>query len=463
MKHIHFIGICGKGMSALALMMKEKGFIVTGSDEGSYEPIASHLRGNGIDFATSHSAENIPSDADTIVIGRHAKLVPESNEEVRAALDSGKTIYSLPQGLQELTQDMTQVVVAGSYGKSTVTSLIAHVLKSANKKPSYFIGALSASLPENGHIDTGDICVIEGDEYPSANFDEKSKFLHFTPETIVLTSLTHDHVNIFPNFEDYKKPFVELLRKSSVKNRIANIDSLEIQDTLNNIDDVVWYGFSEDAEFSAQHIQRDEQTSFTLTRNGTVFGNITTNMVGDFSIHNILGCAAYIFSQTDISFEDFASAIASFSGLRRRLEKIEGTRVPTYENFGSSLEKHQSGVESLQKHFPDKRIICLFEPHTFSWRNKNMIHWYKEGFSGISELLVYPPPSHGADSHEQLTIKEIYDAIKDARPELPVYLTGKEDIIPTLNDILTDDTILLVSTSGGFDGILPLIYDSLQN
>ena len=207
----HFIGIAGKGMSATALLLRQMGVRITGSDEGFYPPVSDYLRNENIPFAAGYRKENIPDDADVIVIGKNAKLQPESNEEVRAAMDSGKLVRSFADLLHEMTVNSETIVAAGSYGKSTCTALLAWCLRVANKDPSYFIGEITNGFERHAHRGQGPIFVLEGDEYPASNWDNRSKFLLYNAKNVLLTSATHDHINVFPTHADYLAPFRTLL------------------------------------------------------------------------------------------------------------------------------------------------------------------------------------------------------------------------------------------------------------
>jgi len=210
-KKAHFIGIAGKGMSAVALLMREAGVEITGSDEGFYPPVSDYLAAANIPFSNGYKKENIPDDADVIVIGKNAKLTKESNEEVAAAFASGKRILSFPDVLEEMTAGDETLVVVGSYGKSTSTALLSWCLLQSQKDPSYFIGEITNGLEAHAHLGHGNVFVLEGDEYPSANWDYRSKFLHYNPKNVLLTSATHDHVNVFPTHEEYLSPFRQLI------------------------------------------------------------------------------------------------------------------------------------------------------------------------------------------------------------------------------------------------------------
>jgi UDP-N-acetylmuramate: L-alanyl-gamma-D-glutamyl-meso-diaminopimelate ligase len=207
----HFIGIAGKGMSATALLLREMGVEITGSDEGFYPPVSDYLKNEKIPFAEGYRKENIPDDVDVIVIGKNAKLTPESNEEVRAAMASGKSVRSFADLLHDMTADTDTIVAVGSYGKSTCTALLAWCLRSANKDPSYFIGEITNGFDRHAHRGQGSTFVLEGDEYPASNWDDTSKFLRYNARNVLLTSATHDHINVFPTHADYLAPFRALL------------------------------------------------------------------------------------------------------------------------------------------------------------------------------------------------------------------------------------------------------------
>ena len=207
----HFIGIAGKGMSATALLLKQMGVRISGSDEGFYPPVSDYLKSANIAFAKGYRKENIPDDADVIIIGKNAKLQPETNEEVRAAFASGKLVRSFADIVHDMTVSSDNVVVAGSYGKSTCTALLAWCLRTAKKDPSYFIGEVTNGFECYAQRGQGPVFVLEGDEYPSSNWDSTSKFLRYNARNVLLTSATHDHVNVFPTHADYLVPFRALL------------------------------------------------------------------------------------------------------------------------------------------------------------------------------------------------------------------------------------------------------------
>jgi len=272
----HLIGVCGAGMSAVAHLLKQKGYDVSGSDSGFYPPVSDYVESLGITTFEGYRAENIPDDVDMIVIGKNAKLVPDTNEEVAHAFAAHQNnIRSFPEVVSEMCRRTDNIVVTGSYGKSTVTSIIAWVLRQAGKDPNYLIGALAKGFEHTSHLGNGRQFIIEGDEYPSANWDDQSKFLHYRSSTVVLTAATHDHINIYPTIEDYHKPFSKLLAKQTENGvLIACINEEHAAKFYANYEGTkISYGLdNEAADWSATNIVYDRKSQFTITRkteNGT--------------------------------------------------------------------------------------------------------------------------------------------------------------------------------------------------
>ena len=460
----HLIGICGAGMSALAVLLKESGSKVTGSDNGFYEPVASYLKKNKIYFNKNYSAKNIPRNTDIIVIGKHAELVPSKNEEVKKAFalkKLGVEIKSLPEMLAQLSEGKKNLVVAGSFGKSTCTALLSWCLSKAKNDPSYFIGAVPINFGKSSHIGSGKEFVLEGDEYPSSNWDNTSKFLHFNPHSVLLVSAEHDHINIFPTEKSYKKPYKKLVAKipkkgllvysTEGKNNIELVKQAKCRTVSYSLND-------KKSDWYAQNIKYGMQTSFDLMHGGKKVATIKTKLLGNHNVENIIGVGALLLESKVIVVKDFTKAVASFSGIKRRIELLSAqagknpkSLFPVYEGFGSSYEKAKVIFDALKLHFPKKRIVAIFEPHTFSWRNRGALKWYKTIFDGVGVVILLPPPLHGKDTHNQLSFDEIY---KEVKKRVPVHkaTTEKEALIILKKIVKQGDIVALVS-SGSLLGL----------
>ena len=446
-KKIHFIGICGAGASAVAVMLKDEGNIVTGSDQGFYEPTASFLKKNGIAIQTPYKEENIPKDADIIVIGRHSKLDKKENEEVKEALKTPEKIKSFPEILRELTEGRENIVVAGSSGKSTCAALLAWCLKESGRDIGYFFGAVPTGWTENAKMGTDKIFVLEGDEYP--DYKNKPKFLYFHPASVLMTSIEHDHVNIFPTFESYVQPFREFVEK------IHAGELLVLNSKIKEVNaKAVTYGMGKDAPWHAENIKYGKTTSFDLYKNSKKIIDFSTTLLGKHNIENIVGVSALILEKNLITPLQLQKAVATFKGLKRRLDlKTDKSSVLIYEGFGSSYSKAKTAIEAMKLHFPDKKLIIIFEPHTFSWRNRDNLRWYDDIFAAADEVLIFAPPEHGKDTHNQAGADEIVARVKKTKKNAQS-IESKEVAQVILEKITQPDDMILLLTSGDLGGLI---------
>lgn len=445
----HFIGIGGVGMSATAKLLKDAGVEVSGSDEAVYPPISTFLEKHGLDYQTPYRASNLPDDADLVVIGKNAKLVPEHNEEVAAALASGKEILSFPDVLARMSAGKENVVVAGSYGKSTSTALLAHVLESAKLEPSYFIGALPVE-GANAKAGSGNLFVLEGDEYPSSNTDPRSKFLLLQPKHLLITPLAHDHFNVFPTPESYLKPFFELVKLAPQKIVVCTEGALS-GELLQKLNTPITYGLHQ-GEYTAADIVWGETTSFSLMHNGQKIMTLRTALLGEHNIQNIVGVAAFVLSHDLMPPELLAEGVASFKGVQRRLDrKSEQTAIPIFEGFGSSYEKLASAIAAMKQHFPLRRLLVVFEPHTFSWRNKESLKWYDTAFAGAAGVYIFEPPQDGKEA--QLSLDEMAAQVARSGIRTKGAHTPDELLAALEADLQQNDCILL-SSSGAMGGLI---------
>ena len=455
----HFIGIAGKGMSATALLLREMGVEITGSDEGFYPPVSDYLKHENIPFAEGYRKENIPDDADVIVIGKNAKLVPESNEEVRAAMASGKLVRSFADLLQEMTAGADTIVVAGSYGKSTCTALLAWCLGSANKDPSYFIGEITNGLERHAHRGHGPTFVLEGDEYPASNWDSTSKFLRYNARNVLLISATHDHINVFPTHADYLAPFRALLGSLPADGLlVVNSGEPHARALAEHLAcPIAFYALEDQAHWHAANIQRGAETGFDLMQGDRKIVRLSTRQLGNHNIENIVGVSAMLLEKKLLSPQQLAAGIRTFQGVKRRMELLSpASTVPVYEGFGSSYEKARSAIAAAKLHFPDRRLLIVFEPHTFTWRNRAAIAAYDDVFEGASRVFIFEPASQGAGTHAQLTQDEIVARVRTAGYDAEA-INDPQQALNQLSGILRADDVVLLLTSGELGGLIKTI------
>ena len=465
-KHVHFIGIAGIGMSATALLMRMQGWDVTGSDEGFYPPASVLLPRHGIRVMTPHAASNIPPETDLIVVGKHAKLTME-NEEVAAAHATGKPITSYPDVLAGIARARKSLVVVGSYGKSTTASLVAWALTEAGKDPGYFVGAVPKNLGVNAGLGSAPEFVIEGDEYPSSNTDPRAKFLHYDARTVLLTAAVHDHVNIFPTQADYEKPFVELIERLPQDGLlvVCKDEPFAMKVAGKAASKVVTYALSDaTADYHLTDIVYGEMSRFTLVAHGQDLGRFETHLLGAHNLQNMAGAAALLLDKGLVTPADLRKAFASFQGVVRRMDKLTGrSAIPVYEGFGSSREKARAAIDAIELHFPGRRLHIVFEPHTFSWRNRATIHWYDDVFRGADHVFISAPPDHGAESHAQVSYDEISERLA-GKAGLKVVRLGHDQgsNIDTITRTLKPGDVVLLLTSGDLGGLIVKLVERME-
>ena len=449
-------------MSAVALMMRDAGHQVSGSDADVFPPMSTYVAGLGFPVTYRFDAANLPEGLDILVLGASAKLGGGDNPEVLAATARGVPITNFAELVGRFTTERTNTVVAGSFGKSTCTALSAHVLRQAGVDSGWMIGAISASLPETGHWGQAPDMVLEGDEYIIGNGDQRSKFALYHPQHLLLTSLIHDHVNVFPTFEDYEEPFLELLAGLPLEGLCVLRSHPAIRAVAEKTKaQVVWYDTEPCEGWFSRDVTYDETSSFTLVGPNGEALHLTTQLLGAHNIENIVGVGAYLLTRGLVSSQAFAEGVASFEGIRRRLDRLTTTsRIPVIEGFGSSYEKARSAIEAMHLHFPDRPLTVVFEPHTFSWRSRDALNWYDTVFEGASRVLICPPPGHGAESHHQSTFAEILAQTKATGiPTLGVESAGVAT--EALSNLAGNEAVLLLSSGPllGLPDSLPPVFD----
>ena len=451
-------------MSAAALMMREAGHEVSGSDEDVFPPMSTYVEGLGFPFHRRFDAANLPDGLDVLVLGTSAKLGGEANPEVAEARRRGVSVTTFPELVGQATAERQVTVVAGSFGKSTCTALMAHILRASGRDAGWMVGAISPSLPDTGHWGEAREVVLEGDEYIVSPTDRRSKFLLYHPRDVLLTSLVHDHVNAFPTFADYEAPFRELLRLPPADGLLVVREHPATRAIAGEAASrIVWYDTQRCEGWWAQDVAYGDVTRFTLVRPDGGKLALSTTLLGEHNIENIVGVCAYLLERGLVSETALQTAVASFAGIRRRLDRLTTrSAVPVIEGFGSSYEKARSAIEALLLHYPHRPLTVVFEPHTFSWRSKDALPWYDTVFEGVAKVLIVPPPTHGADTHHQSSFEEIL--ARTAATGVAVEGVRTADEATHALGALSGEEVVLLLSSGPLLGLpdsLPRVFDRL--
>ncbi|MCE0482874.1 MAG: UDP-N-acetylmuramate:L-alanyl-gamma-D-glutamyl-meso-diaminopimelate ligase [Methylacidiphilales bacterium] len=445
----HFLGICGTAMGAVAAMLRDEGCTVTGSDESVYPPMSTFLAEKGISIQSGYRPENLPKDDTLLVVGNTIK---RGNPELEAALEMKRFYLSLPETLKTYFLRKTHnLVVTGTHGKTTTTSLLAWIFEHAGRKPSYFIGGLPKNLPQGCKKQDGPYWILEGDEYDTAFFDKRSKFIHYLPELVIINNLEFDHADIFDDLAAIQKSFSHLVRIVPRNGMIlVNADdSNALAVTKDSPAPILEVGFSENAAVRI-HDLRVEGESQTFRVHDTKF---TLRMSGTFNVRNAaMAITAAHFYQ--IPLPEIAQAVEAFEGVRRRQEiRGEVRGVTIVDDFGHHPTAMRETLQGLRHRFPHRRLWALFEPRSNTTRRAV---FQKELPSALAladgvfvaqvAALEQIPPD------QRLNPEKVVADIKAAGVEAH-YEPDADAIVARLNPLLKTGDVVVVFSNGGFGGI----------
>ncbi|MCQ2333634.1 MAG: Mur ligase domain-containing protein [Paludibacteraceae bacterium] len=427
---IHFIAIGGAAMHNLAMAVASKqGYHVTGSDDEIFDPALTHLRNAGLlpDQMGWHP-ERITTDIDAIILGMHAR---EDNPELVRARELGIKIYSFPEYLYEQTKDKVRIVIGGSHGKTTTTSMILHVLKHLGIEADYMVGAQIEGFERMVRLsDTAKYAVFEGDEYLTSPLDRRSKFLWYHPHVAILTGIAWDHINVFPTFPQYVDTFSQFVKT--------------IEQTF------IYYAGDENLQVLAKEAQQSGQALQILPYREYT-GDVEMQVFGRHNMQNIqaacLACQAI-----GIQAEDFYREIATFTGASNRLEKIcEYGNYVAYKDFAHSPSKLRATVNAVRERYPNKRLVACMELHTFSSLMADFLPQYKDCMQEADVAYVYFNPK--VIEHKRLSPITKEDVKNAFGTNNVVVFTESEALQTELKKQNYDNTALLMMSSGTFDGI----------
>ncbi len=439
---IHFIAIGGSAMHNLALALHYKGDKVTGSDDVIFEPSKSRLKEKGLlpdEFGWF--PEKITGDIDAIILGMHAK---PDNPELARAQELGINIYSYPEFLYEQSKHKTRVVIGGSHGKTTITSMILHVLRYHNIAVDYMVGAQLEGFERMVHLtEDNDFIVLEGDEYLSSPIDRRPKFHLYKANIALLSGIAWDHINVFPTYENYEMQFQIFV------DGIVNGGSI----SYNTEDDAVVkvVEATENTIRKFPYSTPDYTVDKGITYLETEDGPMPLEIFGKHNLNNLAG-AKWICQQMGVDEPDFYEAIASFSGASKRMEKLaQGTRGIAFKDFAHSPSKVKATTNALKEQFPDRSLLACLELHTYSSLNAQFLKEYKGALNAADEAVVFfSPKAVQIKQLETVTAEQIMEAFE--RQDLKVFTDPKafEDFL--FKKDFAETTLLLMS-SGNYGGL----------
>ncbi len=392
MKHIHFIGICGVAMSALAIAFHKKGYRVTGSDVGFYPPISTHLEKQGVSYYAGWHPEKVlaefvsknSNDEYLVIVGNVAS---SNNPEWLFVKENGIPYLSYPEAVATFFVREHSIVAAGTYGKTTSTTLLTWILAQAGFDPSYMFGGLTIDPTDAAAITESSWSILEGDEYKSSRFDLRPKFSHYKPTHLLLTGMSWDHVDVYPTEESYVEAFTTLIAGMPKQGLIvANQDDSRVESLTKTFTGTrITYGMGPEANVRYSSIeQKKSGLTFTITADEKEWV-VTSPMLGAYQAANITGCFA-LARAIGISPEKIIASIASFSGIKRRLEKRLADPVTIFDDIAHSPAKAASVLQTLRE-LTSGKLIAVFEPNSGN-REESAKPLYTHAFDHADEVII---------------------------------------------------------------------------
>jgi UDP-N-acetylmuramate: L-alanyl-gamma-D-glutamyl-meso-diaminopimelate ligase len=388
---IHLLGVCGTGMASLAGMFHSRGFRVTGSDQGIYPPMSDYLQSLGIDVMVGYSPDNLAHKPDLAIVGN---VIRKINPEAQALEKSSIPFTSFPCALiRYFASDKTRIVVAGTHGKTTLSSMISWILFDCGLDPGFMIGGMPLNFNRNFRLGKGGYFVIEGDEYDTAYFDKGPKFLHYAPDIAVITSCEFDHADIYRDIGHIKTRFTEFAGLLSEDGLIlAEADDANVREITRHVRSAIQtYGRSESADWSIAGTVNSHGLRSVISHNGSRAEN-TLPLIGAQNLDNAVAAVAAA-CKAGISPERAMEALSRFKGVKRRQELLgDFSGVLVYDDFAHHPTAVRLTCEGMKTRYPDRRLVAVFEPRTNTSRRAVFQKDYIASFSAADVIVLREPP-----------------------------------------------------------------------
>ncbi|NCD41422.1 MAG: peptidoglycan synthetase [Bacteroidia bacterium] len=445
---IHFIAIGGAVMHNLAIALKNKGYQVTGSDDEIFDPSKSRLESNGLlPEAFGWHPEKIVSDLDAVILGMHAR---EDNPELITAKALGIKIYSFPEFVYTQTKDKTRVVIGGSHGKTTITSMVIHALQVSGVNCDYLVGAQLEGFELTVKLtDKAQVVVIEGDEYLTSALDRRPKFHVYKPQVALISGIEWDHKNVFPTWENYKSQFTTFIKTIDSRGTLiyCEEDAVVAKIVRNDTTSII----------KIPYLTPDYSVAGSGTEIHYMGKNFPMQVFGKHNMLNLNG-AALVCMQLGLSRQEFYRNMASFSGASNRLEKIrEDDDMVVFRDFAHAPSKVRATVAAVREQYPTHHLIAVFELHTFSSLSAGFLLFYKDSMHPADRALVYFNPHVLALKRlAPLTISQVKSAFGDGVE----VVDDAAQIAPYIAKKKHGKCVLLLMSSGDFGGIVSSLIHS---
>ena len=460
--HIHLLGICGTGMAALAGILKEQGHQVTGSDEHAYPPMSDFLAGLGIPVVNGYGPENLDPAPDLVVVGN---VIRRENPEAQAMLARDLPRLSLPEALNRfLVGDRQSLVVTGTHGKTTTTAIIAWLLYALGLDPGFMVGGIAKNFDSNCRVGQGPYVVLEGDEYDTAFFDKRPKFIHFRPRVSVVTSIEFDHADIYPDLNRIIQAFESFLEQVPPAGRVLAWGDAPLVRQVCRVSQapVSFFGTGGDLAWQAADIAPVAGgMEFTVLLDGARWGDFQLPLLGT---HNVLNALAALAVVAELGAEPHAlrKALVDFQGVKRRQEVVrEAWSILVMQDFAHHPTAVAATLAAVRQGHPGRRLVAVFEPRTNTSRRKIFQEPYAHAFQDADLILVREPPDlWKVPPEEQFSSRQLV-ADLTAQGKRALYYPDTGQLLFGLLQNLGVGDLVLVMSNGDFDHLVPRLCAAL--
>ncbi len=466
--HYHLIGICGTAMASLAGMLQARGHKVTGSDRQVYPPMSTQLQELGIEIMQGYKPENLDVGADRIIVGN---TISRGNPELEELLNRKLPYYSQAETVKrEFIRGRKSLVVAGTHGKTTTTSIATWIAEVGGLDPSFLVGGVVQNFGASFRVQESDYFIIEGDEYDTAYFDKKPKFMHYLPEIAIVNNIEFDHADIYRDLEAIKFEFSRLMNLVPGNGHlIVGIDSPVAREVLDEMKhklhtNIETFGTSDDAKWQARNIDvSGEMMRFTVFREGTKWGEFETNLIGEFNVRN---CLAVIIAADawGILPEKIQEALRTFKSVKRRVE-VRGVEkgVTVIDDFAHHPTAVEETLKALKQKYDGGRLIAVFEPRSWSSRLAVFQEKYEKAFTYADYVIIAGvyDTSKASELGKVLDTNELVEKIKSqGKPAFS--FADVDEIVEHLTPEMREGDVVAFMSNGGFGGIHDKILDVLK-
>jgi len=453
-KHIHLIGVCGTAMASLAGMLHERGFRVTGSDSAAYPPMSNFLASLGIPVAQPFAAANLAPRPDLVVVGN---AISRGNAELEHVLDQRIPFSSLPQILHdEFLRGKEVLVVAGTHGKTTTTSMLSWIFHSAGLQPSFLIGGIAENFRSSFALGEGKHFILEGDEYDTAFFDKGPKFLHYFPDAVILTSVEFDHADIYKDLDAVETSFKRLVNLVPGRGRIVAFDTGESVERCiaKAFCPVQRYGSRETSGWRITNVRfQPSKTSWVVVRDGKHWAELEFDLGGEYNVCNATAATAMA-TAYGISKEQIQAALRTFKSVKRRLEvKAQVNGVTIIDDFAHHPTAIAGTLTALRSRYPGSRLWVILEPRSNTLRRNVFQHELANSLALADEVIVAGVfKSDAIPQAERLDLMAV-GADLEKRGKRARIISGADGIVQVIAPELRTGDVVAILSNGGFEGI----------